>query len=35
VKFWKLIVIGFAALVGALKRLWGRITGKRNEMQAQ
>ena len=34
-KFWKLIVIGFAALVGAMKRLWGRITGKRNEMQAQ
>src|SRR5437899_10801626 len=28
VKFWKLIVIGFAALVGALKRLWSRITGK-------
>ncbi len=35
VKFWKLIVIGFAALVGALKRLWSRITGKRGEMQAQ
>src|SRR6266566_9539070 len=35
VKFWKLIVIGFAALVGALKRLWSRITGKRNEMQPQ
>src|SRR2546426_18264 len=33
VKFWKLIVIGFAALVGALKRLWSRITGKRSEMQ--
>jgi uncharacterized membrane-anchored protein len=35
VKFWKLIVIGFAALVGALKRLWSRITGKRGEMQPQ
>ena len=35
VKFWKLIVVGFAALVGALKRLWSRITGKRGEMQAQ
>jgi len=35
VKFWKLIVIGFAALVGALKRLWSRITGKRSEMQPQ
>jgi uncharacterized membrane-anchored protein len=35
VKFWKLIVIGFAALVGALKRLWSRITGKRSEIQAQ
>ena len=35
VKFWKLIVIGFAALAGALKRLWSRITGKRSEMQAQ
>ena len=35
VKFWKLIVIGFAAAVGALKRLWSRITGKRSEIQAQ
>ena len=35
VKFWKLIVIGFAALVGALKRLWSRITGKRGEIQPQ
>ena len=35
VKFWKLIVVGIAALVGALKRLWSRITGKRNEMQPQ
>ena len=35
VKFWKLIVIGFAALVGALKRLWSRITGKRSEIQPQ
>src|SRR5882762_6175956 len=35
VKFWKLIVVGFAAVVGALKRLWSRITGKRNEMQPQ
>jgi uncharacterized membrane-anchored protein len=35
VKFWKLIVIGFAGLVGALKRLWSRITGKRGEMQPQ
>ena len=35
VKFWKLIVIGFAAVIGALKRLWSRITGKRNEMQPQ
>jgi len=28
-------VIGFAAVIGALKRLWSRITGKRNEMQPQ
>jgi uncharacterized membrane-anchored protein len=35
VKFWKLILIGLAALVGAIKRLWSRITGKRNEMQPQ
>ena len=35
VKFWKLIVIGFAAVFGMLKRLWSRITGRRNEMQAQ
>ena len=35
VKFWKLIVIGFAALVGALKRLWSLITGKRSEIHPQ
>lgn len=35
VKFWKLIVIGFAALLGALKRLWSKITGRRSEMQPQ
>lgn len=35
VKFWKLIVIGVAALLGGLKRLWSRITGKRGEIQAQ
>src|SRR5436309_13869394 len=34
-KFWTLVVIGFAALVGALKRLWSRITGKRGEIQPQ
>ena len=35
VKFWKLILIGLAALGSAIKRLWSRITGKRNEMQPQ
>jgi len=35
VKFWKLIVVGIAALVGALKKLWSRITGRGNEMHAQ
>ncbi len=34
-KFWKLIVLGFAALAGFVKRMWAKITGRRNEMQAQ
>lgn len=34
-KFWKLIVVGLAALAGFIKRMWARITGRRNEMQAQ
>jgi len=34
-KFWKLIVIGIAAVAGFIKRLWARITGRGNEMQAQ
>ena len=35
VKFWKLIVAGIAAGVAALKRMWGRITGRGSEMQAR
>ena len=35
VKFWKLIVAGIAAAAAALKKMWGKITGKRNEMQPQ
>src|SRR2546422_19561 len=35
VKFWKLIVAGIAAAAAGLKRLWGKLTGRRNEMQAQ
>jgi uncharacterized membrane-anchored protein len=35
VKFWKLIVAGFAAAAAAVKRMWARITGKRNEVQPQ
>jgi uncharacterized membrane-anchored protein len=35
VKFWKLIVAGLAAAAAALKKMWAKITGKRNEMQPQ
>lgn len=35
VKFWKLIVAGVAAAAAAIKRMWARITGKRNETQPQ
>src|SRR2546426_4599926 len=35
VKFWKLIVAGIAAAAAGLKRLWGKLTGRRNEMQPQ
>jgi len=35
VKFWKLIVAGIAAAAAALKKMWAKITGKRNEMQPQ
>ena len=30
-KFWKVIVLGFAALFGAIKSLWAKITGRRGE----
>ena len=35
VKFWKLIVAGMAAAVAAIRRMWGKLTGRRNEMQPQ
>jgi len=35
VKFWKLIVAGIAAAVAAIKRMWGKLTGRRNEIQPQ
>jgi uncharacterized membrane-anchored protein len=35
VKFWKLIVAGLAAGAAAVKRMWAKITGKRNEMQPE
>ncbi len=35
VKFWKLIVAGIAAAVAAIKRMWRKLTGRRNEMQPQ
>ena len=35
VKFWKLIVAGLAAAAAFLKRVWGKITGRGSEMQAQ
>ncbi|OLB68467.1 MAG: hypothetical protein AUI09_00260 [Gemmatimonadetes bacterium 13_2_20CM_2_66_5] len=35
VKFWKLIVAGIAAAVAAIRRMWGKLTGRRNEMQPQ
>ena len=35
VKFWKLIIAGIAAAAAALKRMWGKLTGRRNEMQPQ
>lgn len=35
VKFWKLIVAGIAAAAAAIKRMWAKLTGRRNEMQAQ
>lgn len=34
VKFWKLIIAGIAAGIAALKKMWGKLTG-RGEMQAQ
>ncbi|MGH7520922.1 MAG: DUF2167 domain-containing protein [Gemmatimonadales bacterium] len=30
-KFWKVIVLGIAALVGAIKSLWSKITGRRGD----
>ncbi len=35
VKFWKLIVAGIAAAAAAVKRMWAKLTGRRNEMQPQ
>jgi uncharacterized membrane-anchored protein len=35
VKFWKLIVAGVATAAAAIKRMWARITGKRNEIKPQ
>jgi uncharacterized membrane-anchored protein len=35
VKFWKLIVAGIAAVAAFVRRIWGRITGRGNEMRAQ
>ena len=32
VKFWKLIVAGVAAGIAALKKLWGKLTGRGSEM---
>jgi len=29
-KFWKLLVVLFAAIVGAIKRLWNKVTAKRD-----
>jgi uncharacterized membrane-anchored protein len=35
VKFWKLIVAGIAAAAAVLKKMWSKITGRRDEMQPQ
>ena len=34
-KFWKLIVAGVAAGIAALKRMWGKLTGRGSEMAAR
>src|SRR3989454_6250308 len=35
VKMWKLIVVGIAAALAAIKRMWAKLTGKRSEIQPQ
>src|SRR2546430_2400126 len=35
VKLWKLVVVGIAAALAAIKRMWAKLTGKRSEIQPQ